>query len=349
MLRPPLVTEPEAITAQWLTAALSQDASSGTVNAISYEPVGAGLMARSYRFTLDGDQATPASVVIKLPSAEAHTRELGASSYRRELGFYADLAPHVSATIPACLYADHSDTGQEFVLVLEDITPARSGDQIAGCTTSDAIEAVENLARLHASTWSMDAIERYSWVDAATDVTLTDYLGLAFPIFEERFGSLLTGTTMDVIGRYVAGADAWLDVEPTSRAAVHGDYRLDNLLYSTVDGAVTVVDWQTVSYGCPGRDLAYFVGNAMEPERRREVEGALIVAYIDELTLNGVQNYGADECRSDMVHGSLQAPLLTVLGAFTAIRTPRSDTMFTAMAERSAQQILDYNALDLLT
>ena len=38
---------------------------------------------------------------------------------------------------------------------------------------------------------------------------------------------------------------------------MHGDYRLDNTLFDPDRTRITVVDWQTVGIGLPGRDLAY--------------------------------------------------------------------------------------------
>ncbi len=47
---------------------------------------------------------------------------------------------------------------------------------------------------------------------------------------------------------------------------MHGDYRLDNMLFDPDRTRVTVVDWQTLGSGLPARDLAYFTGD--EPAAR---------------------------------------------------------------------------------
>ena len=53
---------------------------------------------------------------------------------------------------------------------------------------------------------------------------------------------------------------------------VHGDYRLDNMLFGQpgADRALTVVDWQTVTWGPAMTDVAYFLGCALPSELRRE-------------------------------------------------------------------------------
>ncbi len=62
---------------------------------------------------------------------------------------------------------------------------------------------------------------------------------------------------------------------------MHGDYRLDNMLFGA-DGAdrpLTVVDWQTVTWGPAMTDLAYFLGCALPAEDRREHYDALLDDY----------------------------------------------------------------------
>ena len=51
---------------------------------------------------------------------------------------------------------------------------------------------------------------------------------------------------------------------------VHGDYRLDNMLFGQpgADRPLTVVDWQTVTWGPAMTDVAYFLGCAL-PDRAR--------------------------------------------------------------------------------
>jgi hypothetical protein len=56
-------------------------------------------------------------------------------------------------------------------------------------------------------------------------------------------------------------------------ALLHGDYRLDNMLFSPDRSQVTIVDWQTLGVGLPTRDLAYFTGPAWNPRSVRRPNG----------------------------------------------------------------------------
>ena len=62
---------------------------------------------------------------------------------------------------------------------------------------------------------------------------------------------------------------------------VHGDYRLDNMLFGRRGSRrdLTVVDWQTVSWGPAMTDVAYFIGCALRTEDRRAHYERTAAAY----------------------------------------------------------------------
>ena len=64
---------------------------------------------------------------------------------------------------------------------------------------------------------------------------------------------------------------------------MHGDFRPDNFLFGTTPDAVplAVVDWQTLSLGLGAADVAYFLGGAFAPDRRRDIERDLLEHYRD--------------------------------------------------------------------
>ena len=66
--------------------------------------------------------------------------------------------------------------------------------------------------------------------------------------------------------------DAVADGRPDRFALMHGDYRLDNLLFDPDRTHVTVVDWQTLGAGLPARDLAYFTGTSLMPDVRANLD-----------------------------------------------------------------------------
>jgi aminoglycoside phosphotransferase (APT) family kinase protein len=130
---------------------------------------------------------------------------------------------------------------------------------------------------------------------------------------------------------------------------VHGDYRLDNLMFATAKGGakVAAVDWQTLGIGSGGRDLAFLLGNSSPVEQRRRHEAGVLEAYRKAMDVLGV-SLSPEEVRQSYAHGSFQGPLITILGSFAVGQTDRGDAMFLAMAERCAAQIADVGAFALV-
>ena len=142
--------------------------------------------------------------------------------------------------------------------------------------------------------------------------------------------------------------ERWICARPDRFALVHGDYRLDNLLFPPdPDTGVTAVDWQTLTIGLPARDLAYFAGTSLTPAERREHEYDLVATYHRALLGHGVERYSLTECWDDYRFAMLQGPLVAVFGCAYGARTERGDRMFATMVARACAAIRDLDSLTL--
>jgi len=354
--QPPVVDAVEDLTPEWLTAALRSGGLDVTVASVDHRPVGTGQMAESHRLTLNYDadaDAGPATVVAKVPAQGPESRAAGAAGgYANEVGFYRDLAHTVTIRVPECHYAAiGSDLGR-FVLVLEDLAPAEQGDQLAGCTVEQAGAAVETLAGLHGPRWCDPTLFDVTWLQRVTPETsffLGELMRSATDGFVDRYRGRMSGDDIDTLQAFAAVTHDWLAARPERFGLVHGDYRLDNLLFGTAAGGspAAAVDWQTLGVGLPARDLAYFLGNGLLPEDRRAHERALVERYHTALVAQGVEGHSLDECWEDYCLGHGQGPLITVLGAMHVEQTDRGDDMFMAMISRSGQALRDLDTLAL--
>ncbi len=344
------VDTPEELTPAWLTGALR--ASEATVSDVSFVPVGTGQMSGCFRLTLHysaGDG--PAALVAKLPSPDPQVREGGATTYATEVRFYRDIARTVAVRAPECYCALVSDDGKSFVLLLEDMSPAEQGDQIAGCTLEQARDAVLNLAGLHGPRWNDESLHAIAGpapfgADAAQGMGIG--FGMMVEPFIERFDT--PRDDADVLRAFAPHVAQWMLGRPDCFGLVHGDYRLDNLLFATAAGGppCTAVDWQLVAIGLPARDLGFFLGTGLKSEERGMNERGLVAAYHDALIGYGIDDYPLDQCWDDYRYGLFQGPLITVLGSMYATRTERGDEMFVAMTERCCAAIRESDALALL-
>lgn len=350
-------TDPAQVDPAWLTEVLRRAGHDVTVAAVEAERIGTGQMAHNERFRLrfDGDAGTaPTTVVGKFPSTDPLSRAAGAmGGYEREVRFYRELAPTLDVAVPGCLHAELGDDNTEFVLVLEDLAPAEQGDQIAGCSRAQAEVAVENLAGLHAPRWDDPVLLELSWATQRSEDGVA-FLGQLFRPdaagFVERYRDRLSVDDADVLLRFAQVIEAWTMGRLHPIGPVHGDYRLDNLLFATAAGGrpVAAVDWQTLAVDLPVKDLAYFCGNSLLPDERRACEWHLVERYHVALVDRGVTGYSLEQCWDDYRYAAFHGLVITVLGAMHVVQTDRGDDMFMAMVSRHCQAIRDLDAETLL-
>ncbi|GEP37603.1 aminoglycoside phosphotransferase [Nocardioides psychrotolerans] len=349
----PIVTDVSGLTAAWVSEALGAE-----VTEVVAEQVGTGQIGTCYRLRLTG-QGVPTSVLVKLPAAEQGSRDLLAGAYRGELIFYADIAPTVRVRVPTCHFAAIAPDSGDFTLVMEDLAPAEQGDQIAGCTVDQAREAVVNLAGLHGPRWSDPTLEDFDHLalsgpeDAAM---LAELAGPTTELFIDGLADLLAAEDVETLRACVPVIEAWTLARPERFALVHGDYRLDNLMFAPAEvspgardvPAVVAVDWQTLSLGLPARDLAYFVGTSLDPAVRASSERDLVAAYHAALTSYGVSGHSLEECWDDYRFAMVQGPLVATFGCAYGTRSERGDRMFATMVARSCAAIRELGTLDLV-
>jgi hypothetical protein len=327
----------------WLGAALGRPG----VEVVSAEAIGTGQMSLSHRVVFRADGGPPESVVVKLAATDEASRAtgVGMGAYRREVEFYRRLANRIGGPLVRCHGAWYDDTGGWFTLVLDDVRDGRQGDQIAGCAVDEARVAIQALARIQAPVLGDLAVGASDYLNQPSP--LTQQLAEALLSgFLERYGERIEAEHADVCRRFVGAVDAWAADRRPPLGLVHGDFRLDNILY-TGDGC-KVVDWQTVSWGPALVDAAYFIGGGLDPTVRRAHERELIQLYHEQLLANGAQGISAEECWEEYRRATFHGILMTVVASMVVQRTERGDEMFMTWLRRNARQILDLDALALL-
>lgn len=350
---PPVLADPAELNPEWLTAALQSVGLDVVVSGCRSEPVGTGQMAHNERLFLEyarNEAGLPATLVGKFPSPSAESRAAGArGAYRAETRFYTELARDLNVAVPICHYGAIAADEATFTLLLEDLAPKQQGDQIQGASDDELEAAVRNLAGLHAPRWGDPSLHALDWMAGGISDEYVTYVQMGTPVFLERYRERLSSEDAATLQSFADGVGNWVERRPKTPTLVHGDYRLDNLMFERVgmEVRVTAVDWQTLSVSCGGQDLAYLLGNGSPPEQRRAHEDRMLEAYREAMAEQGVR-LSAEQVRADYVYGTFQGPSITILGALSVGQTDRGDTMFMAMAERCCAQIRDTEALRLL-
>jgi hypothetical protein len=348
--------DPAELTPAWLTAALGRAGHEVTVREVSFERIGTGQIGASYRLHLDATGPVPATLVAKLAAGSPEARQRVGEGYRKEVRFYSDLAELVDVNTPNCWYAAISPDCQSFTLLLEDLAPSVPGVQAHGCRLDQAVAAVQNLAGLHAPLWCNPLLHEHAdWLrpmDDATGAFLGELMVGATEQFIERYAARLGPADVETLRRSAALIGRWATAGNDIFAVMHGDYRLDNLMFAPdadQGRAVAAVDWQTATTGPPVRDLSYFLATSLSAELRRSHERELLEVYVAALQARGVE-HPIERCFEDYRLGVLQGPFITVMGCIYATAEPSaaSDDMFMAMAGRSCAAIRDLATLELL-
>ena len=348
------------ISPAWLTQALRDGGMEGvTVKSVAAKRIGTGQGALCYRLTLDyeEDGDFPRSIVAKFPPEDEQQRQVAAqyNLYVREINFYRYLLPNLTITSPKCYYADIDGNGPEFILLLEDVSPARQGDQITGCSVAFARERVLDLVGLHAPSWRNADMIDHAWlrngdVDAY-NAFLRDAYNKGYPLFLERCAAGLDPQELDILKRLSAAPV--FPSEPPELAVyclVHSDYRLDNFLIEESGDTprIVVVDWQTLIAGNPMRDLAYFLGGCVLPQDLRPVEEAIVRDYHTAMVKAEVADYAWKDCWDDYRRAVFLGIMTAVLGTYFVEKTERGDQLFAVMAKRHLQQALALGSAEFI-
>ena len=339
------------ITADWLTSSLRASIRDVAVRAVEIEKIGTGQTGANYRLHLDAD-GLPPTLVAKTAAGDRAARERVSQGYRSEVGFYTVLRDQVKIRTPRCWYAEISDDNCSFVLLLDDLAPARPGVQADGCTVDQARDAVRNLAGLHAPLWNDSRLFDHGDFLGSMTGDRAEFLGgitqSAAEVFCERYAAEL-GDDAATLRASAALTGRWVGIGTGVVALLHGDYRLDNLMFPDDGTRVFAVDWQTLTVAPPGRDLGYFLATSLLVDDRRAHQDALVDEYVDALRDLGAE-ITREQCDIEVRLGLLQAPMITMIGAAyaTAERSESADAMFLAMAKRAAAALRELDSFALV-
>lgn len=347
---------PDSVSAAWLTAQLhAAGHAEAEVAALRWEPIGTGQVGDSVRFYLEYSGAAngPATLAAKFPAEDEMSRSTAAAFelYAKEVGFYRELRQHLAVRAPQTLAAEIADDGIEFILLFEDLGPARGGNQLASCSLSDARNAICQAAAIHGPSWNNRAVTGLDWLQPKPGQSdrIKGLYGKAQDIFRERYADSLEPELMAICEELNEARDEWFGRDNGSHCVVHGDFRLDNLLFDIKGGAepVAVLDWQTVAIGNGLADIGYFMGTGIGDTLRRAHEAELLDLYCNEMTTRGVP-LNREGIWKDYVLGALHGISTAVFSAAYVERTARGDENFLSMARGGCALALQHGSLNKL-
>jgi hypothetical protein len=357
--------QPSEVTPEWLTERLRQGGAIGHDDRVidfTSTPLGegAGMLGVLARLELRCEQEPPAvpSVVVKWATPVEGNRAVAMTfrMYEREVRFFRELASRVTAGVPACYEAEIELPGGDFVLVLEDLVGYREGDQAAGCNVDDAQLGIDVMARLHSTWWDAAGHPELEWVPTVDGDLhrggMVPAAAASWEPFVANFRHLLPQEIVDSAPRYLDALDGLHHrMGEGPQTLIHGDFRLDNLLFGTRPGhhPLMLIDWQGVIVSKGAHDLAYLVSQNLVTDARREHERDLVQRYVQQLGAAGVTGYSAEQCWDDYRLASLWLfEYGIIIGGALDPSNERGTAFMTGLVERSVATIMDLDLLELL-
>lgn len=343
-------TSPEAMSPAWLAGKLGQEPDA--LRGFTASKVGTGQMCDSFRLTLDWANGVdaPATVVAKCPSHDEASRNIAkiTGTYVKEVSWYRELAAGSGVAAPVCHHAEIADDDVDFILILSDLAPARQGDQLAGLDLASLIPCIDAAAGLHALLWNDVRLDALPWLARDNGDVIRALFPQLYAGFRERYATRLEPEVLDLGAGIVERLDAYLSRQTAAGTIVHGDLRIDNILFASDGGRCWLVDWQTLGRGSGATDLAYLVGTSIaDPFERAAADRPAFDHWIAALRQRGVDP-DPEPLWSDYRVGALSGYFMAVFASMSVGRTERGDEMFAVMAERPARQALALGSLDLL-
>jgi thiamine kinase-like enzyme len=274
------------------------------------------------------DTSAPSSMILKIPTP-LKNRRMGQSMgvYEKEIRFYSHLGPSLKVRSPKHYYGaldkfDDPDVvltrlerlhrspiwlvaifslllmwfvgfrPRRYVLLIEDVSHLRLGDQVGGCSPEDMKRALAAMAKLHAQFWDTDELRAMTWVQPGHLTSKLIHMMYLQSVekFIEANSERMTERQTELLTWLKANGMTLTEIlgsEP--RTLLHGDFRLDNLCFDDEAGEVILLDWQTMLTGSVGQDLAYFLSATVPMDTPEEDIQDLLHHYRQCLADEGIE------------------------------------------------------------
>ncbi len=299
---------PDGLTPEWMNGLLHEHDvldENAQVTGVRRSQVGegVGMMSELSRLHLSytGDtQGAPASLIAKYPSQNPTNRAVAMSFnlYEREVRYFAELDPLTSAVCPEIV--ESRLDGDNFIILMQDMSDYRTGDQIVGATLDETEIALDEAAKLHAAFWGK--VDGIDWIPAIAGSYHADNMlagtQAGWPVMVATFGDFLPPNVAAMGERFHANlADLQARMNTPPVTLVHGDFRMENFLYGVQPDhhPMALLDWQGPLKGSGLVDVALLLAQSTQTEVRRKHERDLLRRYLDRLAALDVTAWSPDE------------------------------------------------------
>jgi hypothetical protein len=341
----------QALSPQWLTAALGQRFDGVDICAVIPGPV-VDRISTNARFVIQCADDVPDDLPQAL-CVKGYFNDIGRAA--REIGapeayFYRYIAAQTPVRTLRSVYADIDAATHHGVVITEDVVPqgATFLDGNSPYTPGDTARSLTELARLHAATWADSRHADARWLAPRLGRVL-EVWGAA--ITTDIIAANFDGPNGQRTPREIRDAHRLIDayrrrVAITAGTAaspwcvIHGDAHVGNL-FVDAEGNPCLVDWQLVQRGMWYLDVGYHIASTLTVEQRRNDERDLLHHYLDALSSHGVAPPTWDEAWRAIGVGMLHGLFLW------GITTKQHPAIIATLLHRLGAAVADHDALSV--
>jgi hypothetical protein len=281
----------DLLTPAWLTAALEPRFPGLEVTAVTRGPI-VSRVSTNARFRIECSGDPPAGLSPHL-CAKGYFAE-NQRPYRHvgesEACFYRHLAETSGVRTLRSVYADVDPESRHGVVITEDVAVAGASflDARSPYSPDQAAASLEELAKLHLSTWEAARWRDETWLEPR----LGSYLGMrGIADIRGNFEGPIGAKVPDAARRAQPLVEAFQALagragSATPWSVLHGDAHVGNVFLDG-SGRPSFLDWQLVQRGAWYLDVGYHIVSALTVEDRRRAERDLLAHYIDLLRAGG--------------------------------------------------------------
>ena len=194
----------------------------------------------------------------------------------------------VSASVP---------DGSDGLLLLREINPCRTGDQIQGLSFRELSSVAKSIGAVHARFWNSNQLRKIKALPLH-HYNRAHEAGKHAQTFLRHCRSLLTKKDAKRIQHFLPTiAQALQRAKKRSITLVHGDLRADNLLLTR--SKVFIVDWQIAARGLGAFDLARVIGGSSARPLTIRDQHKLVGFWHQTLRQGGVRGYNLSDAWRD--------------------------------------------------
>jgi aminoglycoside phosphotransferase (APT) family kinase protein len=354
----------DALTPEWLTAALCHGHPGAWVTAVSTASGSDGSTTRRV-LTIDyndvGRQAgLPTSVFTKsTPKFTSRAVTVPSAALTCEALFYNRIRPTLDIEAPRGYYMAVDNRSGRSMFLMEDVASTRNatfGDPTKHYIDRTRAEAiVTTLATVHGTLWESPRFagdlaivkDAHRWqVDVNETIAFPRRTLIGFDRAESVFPTAFRRRRAEVFPAVMVSLAMHKSAPNT---LLHSDVHSRNW-YLTPDGGMGLYDWQLISRGIWALDVSYALSSALTVEDRRAWERELIELYVDRLHAAGGPALSVEEAwlayRQQPFHGLVF--WLYTIGAGRLQPAMQPDEVSLANLERMTNMIDDLDSFGAL-